>query len=79
MKFLREIFQDVSGSYSSKRVAFFVFIILFIAISLLLFFRAVPTALVQGTQDHLTDLIKWMGGFIVGEQATKFAPKANNV
>jgi ABC-type Fe3+ transport system permease subunit len=78
MKFLAEIFQDIDGSYSSKRTAFFVLLMLFVVIAVAMFFRAVPkdaVPLMQGTQDKLTELIKWIGGFIVGEQASKFAPK----
>lgn len=78
MKFFPEIFQDIDGGYSAKRTAFFIFVALFVMIALLLYFRAVPKdaiPLMQGTQDRLTDLIKWIGGFIAGEQATKFAPK----
>jgi len=78
MTFLRQIFQDIDGCYSSKRAAFFVFVALFVGIAVLLCFHAVDAAAVpvlQASQDRAADLIKWLGGFIVSEQAVKFAPK----
>ena len=81
MKFLTEIFQDIDGGYSAKRTAFFVFVALFVALTLLVYCRMVPEAVlgfVQGALDKLTDLIKWMGGFIASEQASKFAPRKEN-
>lgn len=77
MTFFKEIFQDVDGGFSSKRAAFILFVILFALIALALSFRLVPQSVlpaVQSTQDKLVDLIKWVGGFILGEQASKFAP-----
>ena len=78
MTFLHQIFQDIDGCYSSKRVAFFIFVMLFVGIAALLCLHAVDAAvlpLLQAIQDHVTELIKWLGGFIVSEQAVKFAPK----
>jgi hypothetical protein len=74
--FFKEIFQDVDGHYSSKRTAFFIFVGLFVAIAVLVNLKAVDLAAVPiltATEDHLTELIKWLGGFILGEQAAKFA------
>ena len=76
--FLRQIFQDIDGHYSSKRTAFFIFVALFVVIAVLVDLKAVDLAAVPiltATEDHLTELIKWLGGFIVGEQAAKFAPR----
>ena len=78
MNFLRQIFQDIDGCYSSKRTAFFIFVILFVVLTVLLYFRRFDAAaipLMRDAQDHLTDLIKWLGGFIVSEQVTKFAAR----
>jgi len=78
MAFLSQIFQDIDGAYSSKRTAFFIFVALFVALTAALLFKTVPApalGVIQGTQDKLVDLIKWIGGFIMGEQATKFAGK----
>lgn len=78
MNYIRQVLQDIDGSYSSKRAAFFVFVLLFVALTVGVLFKAVPrdaVAFVQTTEDKLVDLIKWIGGFIVGEQASKFAPK----
>lgn len=77
MKFLPEIFQDIDGGYSAKRTAFFLFIVVFIVLTLAVFAHAIPDAripVIQSSQDKLVDLIKWIGAFIAGEQLTKFAP-----
>lgn len=77
MKFFSEIFQDVDGGYSAKRTAFFLLIFLFVVVILAGYFQTIPapmTAYMQGALDKITELIKWIGGFIAGEQATKFAP-----
>lgn len=78
MTFIKQIFQDIDGSYSSKRTAFFIFIFLFVAISCLTYLDAVPVnkiAFAQSSLDKLSDLIKWLGGFIVAEHATKLVQK----
>ena len=78
MKFLSEIFQDVDGSFSSKRTDFFVFILLFVGTTVAVYFHEISKdalGFVSGAMDKCTELIKWLGGFIVAEQATKFAPK----
>jgi len=78
VNFIRQIFQDVDGDFSSKRTAFFVFIVLFVFIASAMFFHVLPkdtVPLMQSTQEKITDLIKWIGGFIVAEQGAKFAPK----
>lgn len=77
MKFLPEIFQDIDGSFSAKRTAFFIFIVMLMILTLMLFVHTVPEAripAIQSSQDKLVDLIKWIGAFIAGEQLTKFAP-----
>jgi len=79
MKFISQIFKDVNDSYSSKRTAFFIFIFLFVAIHGVILFRLIPSetlTFLQSSLEKVTDVIKWLGGFIVAEQATKFASQA---
>lgn len=77
-KFFSEIFQDIDGGYSAKRTAFLMFALGFMVLSGALLLHGVPASMMElakGTQDKLVELLKWVGGFIMGEQATKFAPK----
>lgn len=77
MKFFAEIFQDIDGSFSAKRTVLFVFVLLFVALTVAVYFHQVgkdALGFIQGALDKITDLIKWMGGFVAAEQATKFRP-----
>lgn len=65
--FIKEIFQDVDDGFSSKRTAFFVFILLLAAcvIAAVFWKVGVPAMIWNG----LVDLIKWIGAAILGERA----------
>ena len=78
MKFsFGEMFEDTEGGTSSKRVAFFIFIITFVALVIgcviaTWHFGVLPPAViafVNGTLDKITELIKWIGGFILADKA----------
>jgi hypothetical protein len=77
-KFIVEIFQDVDGGFSAKRTAFFIMVALFVAMFATVHFVAYSPAQLAWLQtglDRVTDLIKWLGGFICAERVTAFAPK----
>ena len=66
-----EIFQDIDGGYSAKRMVLFVLLFVFlILVSAEVIFNA---GIGQNILDSVTDLIKWMGGFVASEQVTKFS------
>jgi hypothetical protein len=78
-RFFSEIFQDVDGGASAKRVAFLSFVILFIFLTTAVYFRVVPPeklSFVQTALDKTQDLIKWLGGFILAEHAPQLAASA---
>ena len=79
---LEQLFQDIDGTLSSKRVIAISLVSLFISCYVALFFGFVDPALgtqAQGLIEKLSDLIKWVIGFIASEQAVKFAKGNNNV
>jgi uncharacterized membrane protein len=72
MAYLAKIFQDVGGEPSSKRWVLFIFVLLFVTVTLMIYFRAVDPGKIpflQSALDRITDIIKWMGGFVVAERA----------
>lgn len=76
MKFFNEIFQDADGGASAKRTAFFLFVALFIGLSLAVIFHGVTpdvTTFAQGALEKTSDIIKWLGGFIVAEKPLRSA------
>ena len=75
MVFVTQIFQDIDGAYSAKRTAFFVFVFLFVIVTLGIHFYRDEASFLNSALDKITDVIKWLGGFIVAEQGTKFARK----
>jgi hypothetical protein len=78
MKWLQEIFQDIDGGYSAKRTAFFIFIFLFVILVIVILFRPVDAKaldFLHDVLDKVTDLIKWLGGFIVAERVQLFGKK----
>lgn len=77
-KFFSEIFQDVDGGYSAKRTAFFILLLAFIAIASGVYLKAFDQGVLtfmQGVLDKITDLIKWLGGFIVAERVPNLTRK----
>lgn len=76
--YVAQIFQDIDGSPSSKRWVLFIFVVLFVVMTLLIYFRAIDQnriSFLQTALDRDTDIIKWMGGFVVAERAQVFGKK----
>lgn len=65
-KFLSGIFQDVGNSYSAKRTAFFILVLLLVVIVYGAVYLAHPVTDI--IFNGLIDLIKFLGGFIVAER-----------
>jgi hypothetical protein len=71
MGYLKEVFQDIDGYYSFKRLAVAVIVGLFaMAVSAPFFGVHFPDLIVS----TLSDMFKWGIGFIAAEHASKFAP-----
>lgn len=79
MGYLTKILSDVDGSPSSKRWVLLIFVLLFVIVTVLIYFRALDangTAFLTSALDRITDIIKWMGGFVVAERVPQLAKKA---
>lgn len=83
LRFLHEIFEDTDGGFSSKRVALFIFIILFVTIVIYVAHfgvaigagKAVVYAIPKETLDFLAsalekikDIIVWLGAFVLADK-----------
>ena len=81
---IAELFQDTDGGTSMKRFAFFIFLLLFIGITIYVLHYGVAIqagakmvyAIPQQTLDflnamaaHCIDAIKWLGALILGDKA----------
>lgn len=67
-----ESFQDVDGGFSSKRVAFCLFVLLFIFMAVIPYFRDISPETMhfaRDTLDKVQVLIQWLGTLIVAERA----------
>lgn len=70
-KFFAEFFQDTDGGASSKRLAFFVFILFFIGLSLAVVFHGLSANVVgfaQSALEKAADIIKWLGAYILADK-----------
>lgn len=87
--FFKEIFQDIDGGFSMKRIVAFILLILIVAIVLYVAhygvaaqlasktINAIPSAtldFLRNALEKLLDGLKWIVALIATEQATKFAP-----
>lgn len=67
-----ELFQDTDGGTSAKRFAFFIILFFFVIVSSLVLFHGIAAPLIpfaNEVTDKCQDLIKWLGGFILGDKA----------
>lgn len=72
VQFGKEIFQDTDGGASSKRVAFFIFVLLFVALSLAVVLHGLSanvTGFANSVLDKTQDIIKWLGAYILADKA----------
>lgn len=70
-----EILEDVTSSLSAKRIAFFVLLVAFLIVTFAVLIHKLPPdlqAYASTSQEKISDLLKWLGGFIASEHLPTF-------
>jgi hypothetical protein len=78
---LHELIEDNTGALSSKRLVFYVLVLLIVAATLAVYFHPVgkdQADFLKSITSGILDFLKWLGAFIVAEKPAANIKIGNN-